>query len=53
MQQDPRHWQRRRRDGAVPLPLGFAPQVLPALQIAECLTVRIDCRRHEGRSDRR
>jgi len=34
MQRNPHH----RRDDAVHLPFGFAPQVLPALQVAEWLT---------------
>lgn len=47
------HNTRRRRDAAPTLPFGFAPQVLPALQVAEWLTGRIDSRRYKGKPDRR
>jgi len=49
MSHNPRH----RRDAVTSLPFGFAPQVLPALQVAEWLTGRIDGRRHKGKPDRR
>jgi len=34
------------------LPFGFAPQVLPALQVAEWLTGGLSGRRHKVRPDR-
>jgi hypothetical protein len=44
---------RRRREDASYLPFGFAPQVLPALQVAEWLTGRFNGRRHKVRPGRR
>jgi hypothetical protein len=43
---------RHRRNDAPSLPFGFAPQVLPALQVAEWLTGGLSGRRHKVRPDR-
>ena len=40
----------RRRPDTSALPFGFAPQVLPALQVAEWLTGQVDGRRHRRQS---